>query len=215
MNDSIVEAGNGTIRVSPLGATFEGDVPETEVERLLERAGSAGRSCMFIIGDAINYASGKWGEKYERWIGITGLEYGTLRNASYIAGKIQLSWRHDKLTYEHHRLVARLAPTDQERWLELADKEGFSTRRLRKSLFLGRPATDEDMGPKPDDRGIENVHPYVNRICGFWGKLKRARWVDSVDADQLETLARDLKPVTDIREELLRLAEERRAGRRR
>jgi hypothetical protein len=48
------------------------------------------------------------------------------------------------------------------------------------------------------DKGIENVHPYVNSICGFWGKLKEFGWVKRAGTEKLRAFKRDLQPVVDI-----------------
>ena len=198
MNNEIVKAGDGTIHLSRLGVQFDGDVPEDAVDELMRNAGSAARGCHFIVGDAINYANGKYGEKYDRWMQLTGLEYQTLMNLTSIARKIEFSRRRENLTFEHHKLVARLDPTEQTRWLDMAEREGFSKRRLAKSLLFGRPATDEEMDTEKNDKGIENVHPYVNRICGFWGKLKEFGWVKNAGVEKLRAFKRDLQPVVDI-----------------
>jgi len=68
MNNEIVKAGDGTIQLSSLGVQFEGDVSEQAVDDLLRKAGTVARGCMFIIGDAINFANGKYGEKYDHWM---------------------------------------------------------------------------------------------------------------------------------------------------
>ena len=48
------------------------------------------------------------------------------------------------------------------------------------------------------ERGIETVHPYVNRIVAFFGKLRRAGWFDSAHPEKLAALKRDLQPVVDL-----------------
>ena len=50
-----------------------------EWEALGEKLGRIGKSIGFMIGDWINYAEEKWGEKYNEAIACTGLEYQTLR----------------------------------------------------------------------------------------------------------------------------------------
>jgi len=196
MSNEIIAAGDGKISVTRLGAQFEGEVPEQAVSQLLRDAGSFTRGCLFIIGDAINYAEGKWGEKYDQWMDITGLEYQTLRHSSSIAAKVDLCRRRHNLTFEHHKLVAPLDPHEQERWLELA--EGMSVRRLRKSLCLGRVATEEDMEGDPNDKRTENVVPYVTRIEIFWKKLVRNGWVKNAGPEKLRDFKVTLKPVVDI-----------------
>jgi len=202
MKAEIVKAGDGTIQVSSLGVQFTGDVPEDAVDDLMRKAGTVARGCLFIIGDAINFANGRYGEKFDHWMRLTGLEYQTLCNVSSIAGKIELSRRRHNLTFEHHKLVAPLTPGEQEHWLDLTEKDGMSTRRLRKSILLGRPATDEDMEANGGGGGHENVHPYVNSIVYFWRKLNNAGWVANAGVEELRTLRRDLQPVIDIYNQL-------------
>jgi hypothetical protein len=201
MKNEIVKAGDGTIQLSSLGVQFEGEIPESAVDDLLQKAGKAARGCLFIIGDAINFANGKYGEKYDHWMQLTGLEYQTLANAASIARKVQFYLRRENLTYDHHKMIAALHPEEQKHWLDLAEKEGMSSRRFRKSLLLGRPATDEDM-EAGKDCGIENVHPYVNGVCGFWRKLNDSGWVKRAGTEKLRAFKRDLQPVVDIYEQL-------------
>lgn len=59
----------------------------------------------------------RWGEMYAQAMDETGLEYGTLRNYKYTAGKIDLSLRSDKLSFLHHREVAALNPSAQKEML--------------------------------------------------------------------------------------------------
>jgi hypothetical protein len=197
MSSEIIKAGDGNIHLNRLGVQFDGDIPEQAVDDLLQKFGSVTRGCMFIIGDAINFANGKYGEKYDHWIAVTGLEYQTLMNAASVARKIEFYLRRENLTYDHHKMVSALHPDEQKRWLDLAEEKGMSSRRLRKSLLLGRLATDEDM-EMGTDKGIENVHPYVNSICGFWGKLKEFGWVKRAGTEKLRAFKRDLQPVVDI-----------------
>ena len=197
MSNEIVKAGDGTIHVSALGVQFDGDVPEHVLDELMQKAGKVARGCLFIIGDAINFAEGKYGEKYEHWMRLTNLEYQTLANAASVARNVQFYLRRENLTYDHHKMVAALQPEDQKRWLDAATEQKMSSRRLRKSLLLGRPATDEDM-EAGNDKGIENVHPYVNGVCGFWRKLNDSGWVKRAGIEKLRAFKRDLQPVVDI-----------------
>ena len=48
------------------------------------------------------------------------------------------------------------------------------------------------------DSGIENVHPHVNRICAFIGKLRQAGWFDDATPEKRAALKRDLKPVVEL-----------------
>jgi hypothetical protein len=53
----------------------------------------------------------------------------------------------------------------------------MSTRRLRKSLALGRVANAADLLPDDSDNGQENHIPLVNRFCGWWRRLQTSRFL--------------------------------------
>jgi MT-A70 len=102
-----------------------------EVGRFIKKATHAST---LWLGDWINFGQTKFGEKYERAVQATGLDYGTLRNAAYTARRIPLSYRCDKLSYKHHLLVAPL-PTDQQReLLREAERKRYSTRELQQRI---------------------------------------------------------------------------------
>ena len=48
------------------------------------------------------------------------------------------------------------------------------TRRLARSIQAGRLLSIDELETDDADNGIENVHPHVNRICAFIGKLRQA-----------------------------------------
>ena len=78
----------------------------------------------------------------------------------------------------------------------------MTTRRLRKSLNLGRIATSEDLEPQEADKGIENHLPYVNRISVWWKRMQRDRFLATATDEQREALKRDLEPVVAIYQQL-------------
>ena len=95
----------------------------------------------------------------------------------------------------------------QRHWIDLchAEEEAgrrISTRRLRKSLSLGRVATPADLEPEPADKGIENHIPFVNRLVGWWRRMQDARFLATATREQREALKRDLEPVVQIYNQL-------------
>src|SRR3990167_7353402 len=65
-----------------------------EVGRFIKKAEG---SVQLWLGDWINYGENTWGEKYSQALDQTELDYGTLRNTAYVASKVDLSLRNDKL----------------------------------------------------------------------------------------------------------------------
>jgi hypothetical protein len=216
-------------RISPVGIEFLGELDQREWTDLGKQLGSAARSIGFLIGDWLNYgeAKVKYGEYsheeggiYHDAIKITGLDYKTLANYANVSRKVQFSLRKENLSFDHHRRVAPLK-TDEEKqkWLQIAekvrDKQGgktMSSRRLAKSILLGRVATIEEMSLPDDDRGCDNVHPHVNRIVAFWGKMKRSGFVDNADMEDIQIMLDDLGPVLDIAHELQQALVQHRGG---
>jgi adenine-specific DNA-methyltransferase len=86
------------------------------------------------LGDWLNYGEHKWGEKYAQAIEDTGLEYGSLRNAAYVAKQIDLSRRRDNLPFSHHQEVASLEPDKQTEVLDWAEEENATVREVRQKV---------------------------------------------------------------------------------
>lgn len=96
------------------------------------------------VGDWLNYGERQWGEMYAQAIDSTGFEYQTLRKAKYVAAKIELFRRRNKLSWSHHKEVADLEPDDQDSLLQQAEANDWSTRDLREKVkeFKGNDKDD-------------------------------------------------------------------------
>lgn len=196
--------------ITDLGIKFTGDLTRKEWNELGVKVARVGKSIGFIIGDWLNYGHGHWGDKeednhrpegsmYAEVIALTGFDYGTLRNFAYVASRVQLSWRHDKLSFEHHAVVAKIkSPDDQKEWLANAVKHNMSTRRLRKSLNLGRVATLEDLEQDPNDRGKVTYMLFINRLCQWWRRETDKEDIEDWEPERKRLLKRDLQPIAEI-----------------
>lgn len=208
MSNSLPSSGKFT--VSAAGIEFHDDLTFEEWSEIGEEIARAGRSLGFLIGDWINYGESRkdYGDKYAEALKATGFDYGTLRNYSNVARRVKLSLRNDNLSWEHHRKVAPLKDeAQQKKWLQTASKakekgKPMSTRRLAKSILLGRVARDTDMSVPENDRGRDNVHPHVNRLVAFWGKLKREGYLENADVELMKCMMIDISPVLKIYDEL-------------
>jgi DNA modification methylase len=105
-----------------------------------EAAGRALRSIEgsvhWWIGDWLNYGERAYGDKYKEALKATGLEYQTLRDDKWVAGKIELSRRRDNLPFFHHKDVAALPPDEQDSWLKLAEEGSDGKKWSREKLRL-------------------------------------------------------------------------------
>ena len=104
-----------------------------------------GRALHFVIGDWLNYGEAHYGEMYTQAIDIMPFTYGTLRNDKWVASKVPLSLRNDRLSWNHHYAVANVEePEKQESWLRLAEQEKWSTRELQQHMHISQGDCLED-----------------------------------------------------------------------
>ena len=50
--------------------------------------------------------------------------------------------------------------------------------------------------------GIINHIPFINRLVGWWAKLRDAGWLKTADAEKRAALKRDLHPIVEIYKQL-------------
>ena len=146
-------------------------------------------------------------ELYDAALAATGLDRATLHTYAHVSRHVPRSLRNELLSWEHHKAVAKLEDDEQERWLQVAldnpNQNGpVSTRRLRKSIIVGRLLSVEELHPDPTDRGIENHIPFVNRLVSWWGRMREKQWLKRATYEQRAALKRDLQPVMDIYQQL-------------
>jgi hypothetical protein len=98
------------------------------------------------IGDWLVFGRDKYPDRYKRAIGETSLEYQTLRNYAWVAGRFDASRRRDRLSFQHHLEVAALPQDQQDLWLERAEQSGWSRNDLRAELRCYR---DDPAGVQP------------------------------------------------------------------
>ena len=95
------------------------------------------RACQgvqFWLGDWIRYGQASYGDKYSKAVEMTGLKYESLANDVYVASRVDISLRNERLSFNHHYAVAALKPAQQRKWLAKAEQEGWSYRQLRRAI---------------------------------------------------------------------------------
>ena len=196
MNELAIQNSKFTIRET--GIDFLEALSFEEWETLGNKLARVGRSIGMIIGDWINYGEKSYGKTYLEALKSTGFDYATLRDFAYVAKNVELSLRNDNLDYNHHKIVAKLPPEDQRRWLAAAAKHGLSVRRLRKSVAMGRIVSIDEMQSDPTDKGTVTYMVWINRLSQWWRKRIESDPVENWDAEDRATLKRDLQPLVDI-----------------
>ena len=201
-----------------MGLQVTNELTFDEWRDLATSIGHASRSIGFIVGDWLVYGQNLFGpegaperrvssEAYQLAIAATGLDLSTLQNYAYVSRNLPFSLRTERLSWEHHRLMAKLPEGEQQGWIEACVTEEdagrrMSTRRLRKSLNLGRMATDKDLEPDVSDKGVENHIPFVNRLVVWWKRMQGNKFLADATAEQKAALKRDLEPVISIYNQL-------------
>ena len=102
---------------------------------------SVSRSVMWWIGDWLRFGDGKWGETSAQAVSMTGRQEQTLLDAQWVASKfVDNSRRREELSWSHHKEVAALPPAEADELLDLAEREGLSTRELRAEVSRRKAA---------------------------------------------------------------------------
>lgn len=88
------------------------------------------------LGDLLAYGGGKYRGQIKEYALAAGLEPGTLRMAKLVCTRIPVFSRRNTLSWAHHCEIgtAFREPSDSRRWLERADKEGYSKTELRRRI---------------------------------------------------------------------------------
>jgi len=190
---------NPGIDISQTGITFPPNMCFEEWKEFGAELTAKGRTINFLIGDWINHGQKAFGSKYKEALKLTGMEYGHLRNIASVARSIPLANRRADLSFEQHRVVAKIKdPIDQAKWLATAKEKDLSVARLRKSIKFNRIATEKETKRKPAVRGhgsylalIDSLQRWcqretVNRPIAEWDEVRRA------------TVKRDLEPLVKM-----------------
>jgi len=107
--------------VTRLGLELPDNLPYEQWELIGRKLRSVERAIQWLIGDWIRFGESHYGEMYAQALDATEYSYGTLRNQAYVAGRFELSRRHDNLSFTHHQEVAALPPAEADDLLARAD----------------------------------------------------------------------------------------------
>lgn len=93
-------------------------------------------SSTWWLADWLIYGRERYPDRYKQAVEDTTLEYQTLRNYAWVAGRISVQRRRANLSFQHHAEVAALSHADQDTWLERAERFGWTRNRLRTEIKL-------------------------------------------------------------------------------
>jgi hypothetical protein len=130
----------------PVGLRLGGDVGFEQWRAIGRKLGTLNVAAAWATADWIVYGArfAKYGERYTDAVEATHLEEGTLRNYAMVARRFPIERRRPHLSIHHHAVVLALPPTDQDEWLQRAERERLSVNELRR-----RVRDERALGPAP------------------------------------------------------------------
>jgi hypothetical protein len=170
MSEELVYINNisGSVRISELGITFSSDLEYEEWYRLIGTLARLETAFQFAIGDALNYGSAKYGEKYSNAMDATGFAYQSLANWTWVSKHVPIENRVAGLSWSHHRSVATCDVTQQKQLLEAAKMRGLSAFDLT-SEIQGDP--EEKPKPKqisiPEGWSVDDANKALEMISSY------------------------------------------------
>jgi hypothetical protein len=121
----------------------------------------------FEVGDWLIDGVEKWTQGvYEDALKIfTGYRQSTLRNLASVSRRVDLSLRNDKLSWAHHKAVARFGPDRQKELLTKAAEEDLTLLHFHEHIAEAYPPPAK---PKPElsheERRYERLKEALNHV---------------------------------------------------
>jgi hypothetical protein len=95
-------------------------------------------SSAWWLGDWLVFGKANYADRYQLAIQHAGLRYQTLRNYAWVSRRFPTDRRRSKLSFRHHAEVASLQVDEQDRLLDHAELEQWTTKQLRDAVQRSR-----------------------------------------------------------------------------
>lgn len=140
----VVQIGSLTdsVRISETELVVVQDLSFDQWSRLMEVLSKMDTAFQFALGDALNYGEKRYGERYTQAIDCTGREYQSLANYAWVSKSVPPEVRVSGLSWTHHRIVARLEPSEQAVLLQRAAAEQWTASALQETVS-GKPVVSK------------------------------------------------------------------------
>lgn len=129
-----------SVSISETGLAVIHDLTFDQWSSLMGTLSRMDTAFQFALGDALNYGSTKYGERYTQAIEMTGQSYQSLANYAWVSKAVTIDRRVAGLSWTHHRVVARLDPDEQVRLLSMAKENDWTISALAEEV-RGEPVT--------------------------------------------------------------------------
>lgn len=177
-----------TYSLTSTGLKVSGDLTLEQWENILKTAGQVYTSLAWIVGDAMLYGHRRFGKDGEDVAKLVGRSPKTIQNWTSICAGIDFSRRREKLHFSIHAIVASMEPELQDQWLDYAQENRLSRRKLELAIEEWRGGNGGNDGSSPlADKSHRKI---FNRI---WRDLSAGktpskdqithlrRWLDQIE----------------------------------
>ncbi|MDN3360147.1 LmbU family transcriptional regulator [Actinomadura sp. DC4] len=147
-------------------------------------------SSTWWLADWLIYGRELYPDRYIKAIEDTALDYQTLRNYAWVAGRVSAHRRRANLSFQHHAEVAARPEDEQDKWLQEAEEHGWSRNRLRTEMRLasrsGRSEPKQQVNFRIDDEHVrlwqeaasmekQDLHEWMVEVLNKAASLTRER----------------------------------------
>jgi len=175
-------------RFTPVELKLPEDMPKAEWVHVGQKLLRADQVMQWWIGDWAQFGAGNpdkegWRQKGAliEFCKANRVDYGNLRNKSWVSGSIHLQLRRDSVSWGFYQEIAPLRPREQKLWLEKAISQELSRSSLRQAI---RIANGEENALLSDGPRIEFGTQYFDNLKGwllkrppeFWTENRREVW---------------------------------------
>lgn len=126
------------ITLTPTGLDIPDDVTESALQEIGVILKHLESSIQWHIGDWAKYLSKRFGRSYEDIAQEFGYTVETLWSYASVCDAIGTLIRNQGVSFSHHRLVTKMKPREQRKWLELAAKNGWKVSEMREAISGNR-----------------------------------------------------------------------------
>ena len=161
---------------------------------------AADRSVQWWLGDWLAYGERWYGETYTQAVDLTGRDYQSLANMTYVSKQVDFSRRREKLSWSHHAEVAPFEPDEQDTWLELAESEAWTRSELRQAIRTSRYTDAQRLSADSSEssRGIVIEQDAIDFLSGLATATADLLLTDPpymTDVDDIAVFARSWVPL--------------------
>lgn len=184
-SSGIVKKEDGTLQVSNIeihniGLQFPGQITEEEYQIFGETLLQFNTAFQWIIGDFLAYGVDSNYGMAKDFAERLGVKSDTVNQWTWVCRQVEFSIRIENLSFNHHLLVAKFEPNQQQKLLQEASENRWSFRRLKEEIE-GKSTT-------------ENTSPIYTRVMKMSDTLtdKKFKNMSPEEQDNMEKSLSDM-----------------------